>query len=300
MNEADDPQTAAQMRSLVDRAEAEAAEAQAIAAAARARAIQVRRKAELDTSAKLVANKEFPAEPAISAADTEIFAKPANPAQTQGRDTGKPKLIKTTAVAQSVGVDAADAPEERAPQQSPAAFKELVEEPRVSTGGVRRPQLFEVAAVLAVIVSCVALGSSVEMAVLHKNANRERQLVAEYSAAARQGVVTLTSLDFEHAEEGVRNILEVSTGTFRDDFLKTAENFTNAVERSNVVSQGAVQATAVDLDSLTDNSAVVLVASTSEITNAAGEKQDSRKYRVVVTVTRYGGQIKMSNVEFVP
>lgn len=303
MNEGDASQTAAEMRSLVDQAEAEAAEAQAIAAAARARASQVRRKAELaeiDASTKLVADKAIPAESATSAAATEVFAKPANPTDTNERDTRKPKLIKTNAAAQLVGGDAVDVPEERASQQSTAASSELVEGPGVSTVGLRRPKLSEVTAVLAVIVSCVALGASVEMAVLHKNANRERQLVAEYSAAARQGVVTLTSLNFEHAEEGVRNILEVSTGTFRDEFLKTAEDFTKVVERSNVISQGAVQATAVDLDSLTDNSALVLVASTTEITNADGNKQDSRKYRVVVTVTRYGGQIKMSNVEFVP
>jgi Mce-associated membrane protein len=124
--------------------------------------------------------------------------------------------------------------------------------------------------------------------------------VAEYAAAARQGVVTLTSLDFEHAKEGVHNILEVSTGTFKDDFLKMSGDFTNVVEQSKVISQGSVQATAVDLDSLTDNGAVVLVASTSEVTNAAGAKQDPRKYRLIVTVTREGGQLKMSKVEFVP
>jgi len=112
--------------------------------------------------------------------------------------------------------------------------------------------------------------------------------------------VTLTSLDFEHAKEGVQRIVEVSTGTFKDDFLKMADDFTNVVEQSKVVSQGSVQAAAVDLDSMTDNSAVVLVASTSEVTNAAGAKQDPRKYRLIVTMTREGGQLKMSKVEFVP
>ncbi len=138
------------------------------------------------------------------------------------------------------------------------------------------------------------------MAVLHKHAVRERQQVAEFAAAARQGVVTLTSLDFEHAKEGVQRIAAVSTGTFKDDFLKMAEDFTTVIEQSKVISQGSVQATAVELESMTDNSAVVLVASTSEVTNAAGAKQDPRKYRLIVTVTRDGGQLKMSKVEFVP
>jgi Mce-associated membrane protein len=134
----------------------------------------------------------------------------------------------------------------------------------------------------------------------HRNAQRKRERVAEFAAGARQGVVTLTSLDFNHAKEGVQHILENSTGSFRDDFLKMADDFTKVVEQSKVVSQGSVQAAAVDLDTMTDNSAVVLVASTSEVTNAAGAKQDPRNYRLIVTVTRDGGQLKISKVEFVP
>ena len=55
-----------------------------------------------------------------------------------------------------------------------------------------------------------------------------------------------------------------------------ADDFTKVVEQSKVVSQGTVQAAAVELDTMTDNSAVVLVACTSEVTNAAGAKQDPR------------------------
>ena len=67
-----------------------------------------------------------------------------------------------------------------------------------------------------------------------------------------------------------------------------------------MISQGSVQADAVDLDTMTDDSAVVLVATTSEVTNAAGAKQDPRNYRLIVTVARDGGQLKLSKVEFVP
>ncbi|MDT5173139.1 MAG: Mce-associated rane protein, partial [Mycobacterium sp.] len=37
----------------------------------------------------------------------------------------------------------------------------------------------------------------------------------------------------------------------------------------------------------------------SEVTNEAGAKQDPRKYRLIVTITRDDGQLKMSKVEFV-
>jgi Mce-associated membrane protein len=45
---------------------------------------------------------------------------------------------------------------------------------------------------------------------------------------------------------------------------------------------------------------VVLVAATSEVTNASGARQDPRPFRMSVTVTREGEQCKMSDVEFVP
>jgi Mce-associated membrane protein len=112
--------------------------------------------------------------------------------------------------------------------------------------------------------------------------------------------VTLTSLDFNDAKDGVRRILDNSTGVFKDDFIKMADDFTKVVEQSKVISQGSVQAAAVDMDSMTNDSAVVLVASISEITNAAGAKQDPRNYRLIVTVARDGGQLKISKVEFVP
>lgn len=307
MKKGDTPHTAAEIRSLADQAEAEAAEAEALAAAARARAraIQLRREAQLIET-------EEPVEEDLAAADDdEVDDEPAAIEKTR---KVKPKPAEVPdEVAGEVADEVADEPEDAEPVDesedvetdtaADAAADDDAPEAVVSVSGrrwPRRPKLSAVAAVIAVVVSLAAVGASVEMAVLHKHAVRERQQVAEFAAAARQGVVTLTSLDFEHAKEGVQRIVEVSTGTFKDDFLKMADDFTNVVEQSKVVSQGSVQATAVDLDSMTDTSAVVLVASTSEVTNAAGAKQDPRKYRLIVTMTRDGGQLKMSKVEFVP
>nr|WP_241011213.1 hypothetical protein [Mycobacterium gordonae] len=287
------PQTAAEIRSLADEAEAEAAEAEALAAAARARAraIKLRREAEAADTKKAVEEdiSDAPGDDEGGSADTEATGE----AEPEGAE-GVEEPDDTEAAEDSASADTravADAAEDDS--RETVAFGP-------GRRWLRRPKLSSVAAVLAVVVSLVAVGASAEMAVLHRHAVRERQQVAEYTAAARQGVVTLTSLDFEHAKEGVQSIVEVSTGTFKDDFLKMADDFINVVEQSKVVSQGTVQATAVDLDSMTDNSAVVLVASTSEVTNAAGAKQDPRKYRLIVTMTRDGGQLKMSKVEFVP
>ncbi len=165
---------------------------------------------------------------------------------------------------------------------------------------MHRPKWSTILASVAIIVIIAALAASGYMYKEHRDAERQRQRAAEFAAAARQGVVTLTSLDFNDAKDGVQHILENSTGSFKDDFVKMADDFTKVVQQSKVISQGSVQAAAVDLDTMTNDSAVVLVASTSEITNAAGAKQDPRNYRLIVTVARDGGQLKISKVEFVP
>lgn len=163
-----------------------------------------------------------------------------------------------------------------------------------------RPRLSTIAATCAVIATLAAVAGSVYMVGEHRDATQQHERAAEFAAAARQGIVNLTSLDFKDAKGGVQRIIDDSTGAFKDDFQKTADDFIKVVEQSKVVEQGVVRAAAVDLDSMTSDSAVVLVASTSEVTNAAGAKKDPRNFRLIVTVTRDGDQIKMSKVEFVP
>lgn len=69
-------------------------------------------------------------------------------------------------------------------------------------------------------------------------------------------------------------------------------------EQAKVTTEAQVNATAVD--SMTDDSAVVLVAATSRISNSAGADQDPRNWRLSVTVKQDGDQIKLAKVEFVP
>jgi Mce-associated membrane protein len=260
VNQDDGTQSSAEIRSLADQAEAEAAEAEALAGAAGARA----RAIQLRREAELI---EAKAEPAAAEAATDHavddHANSADPTSTSDADA--------------------------------------VEKPALRRRGrLRRASWSTVASAAAVIAILAALSGSVYMVVDHHRASENRQRVAEFAAAARQGVVTLTSLDYKDAKQGVQRIVENATGSFKDDFLKTADDFTKVVEQSKVVSQGTVGAAAVELGTMTDDSAVVLVASTSEVTNAAGAKQDPRKYRLIVTVTRDGGQLKLSKVEFLP
>ncbi|UGT92211.1 hypothetical protein LTS72_01865 [Mycobacterium ostraviense] len=282
MSDDETASTAAELRALAEQAEAEAAEAEALAVAARARAraIQLRRRAEVAAGPEEgpVAEED----PATEEVDAEVSGGEPD-------DSG-PTAVSETVEAErdsDVGGEDSDVDVSADADEAPAR---------------RRLRLTRsaVAAALAVMVILAALSGSLYMVVQHRDATRHRDRVAEFAAAARQGVVTLTSLDFTNAKQGVQRILDNSTGTFRDDMAKVADDFIKVVEQSKVVEQGTVQAVAVDVDTMTDDSAVVLVASTSEVTNAAGAKQDPRKFRLIVTITRDGDQLKMSKVEFVP
>ena len=285
MNEGETPSTAADIMALAEQAEAEAAEAEALAAAARARAraIQLRREAELAEARTQQAARE---ETAADLSGDEAAVDATADVGTEAPDT------ETTAAAES-----AVEPESESGEES---RDEAAEAEKPGRRRLRRPKWSTVAAALAVIVVLAALSGTGYMVKEHRDAVRQRQRAAEFAAAARQGVVTLTSMDFNNAKQSVQRILDDSTGSFKDDFLKMADDFVKVVEQSKVVSQGTVQSAAVELDSMTDNSATVLVASTSEVTNAAGAKQDPRSYQLIVTVARDGDQIKISKVEFVP
>jgi Mce-associated membrane protein len=154
------------------------------------------------------------------------------------------------------------------------------------------------AASVAGIVTCALITLSVLMVQHHRGVVRDQQRNAEYSAAARQSIVTMMSLDFNKAKEDVQRIIDNSTGQFKDDFQNNAPDFIKVAEDSKVVTDVTVNATAVE--SMTDNTATVLVAATSRVTNSAGAKQDPRSWRLSVDLKRDGGQIKMAKVEFVP
>jgi len=301
VNEDDTPHTAAEIRSLADQAEAEAAEAEALAAAARARAraIQLRREAEVAEAKQQPVTRE--------AVSDDKVEKPADSVATEVPDIRKVEPEVSEPAVQSEDVEPKDVETEERPADTDAVTAAEPADDEAETSAARRwrgrlgrPRWPTVAAALAIVVTLAALSASVYMVLDHRHTAEQHRRAAEFAAVARQGVVTLTSMDFEHAKEGVRSVIDVSTGSFKDDFLKMADDFTKVVEESKVVSQGTVQAAAVDLDTMTDNSAVVLVASTSEVTNAAGAKQDPRKYRLIVTVTRDGDQLKLSKVEFLP
>lgn len=155
-----------------------------------------------------------------------------------------------------------------------------------------------IAAGIAVACACALLATSGYQVWHHRQEQNRQRNAAEFAAAARQIVVTLMSIDFDNAQRNVEHILDNATGSFKQDFEGAAEDFVKVAQDAKVNTDTAVKATAVE--SLTDDSAVVLVAAASTITNAAGATADPRSWRLSITLEREEGQIRVSKVEFVP
>lgn len=163
---------------------------------------------------------------------------------------------------------------------------------------LRLPSLKAVAAGVVVLVIAGLLGGTGYMLWEHKKADNERQRNAEYAAAARQGVVNLMSMDYNHAKESVQRIIDDSVGRFQDNFKSSSEEMIKALQDSKMITKVTVNDAAVE--EMDDQTAVVMVAATShrEGPNAPKEDQQPRVWRVVVSLQRDGGQIKMSDIEF--
>jgi Mce-associated membrane protein len=256
---------AAEALALAEEAEAEAAEAEAIAAAARARARAIRLRRQAQATGVDAAPEVEDRAADVATETTDVVAEPVD------ADTEVSKE------------DAADESEE-------------------DPVGRRRWPVGRILKILAAAVAVFCTGALITLSVLmvidHRHQAAEQQRSAEFTAAARQSVVTLMSLDFNKAKEDVQRIIDNSTGQFRDDFKNQADDFIKVAQDSKVVTDVTVNATGVE--SMTDDSAVVLVSATSRVTNTAGAKQEPRSWRLSVNLQREGDQIKMSKVEFVP
>ena len=271
------PQDSAKSKSdamaLAEQAEAEAAEADALAAAARARARAIKLRREAQAQADEEAAEEADTTAAVEAPD--VSEAPAEAAEEAAEGPETPDEPETA--------EPSDAAEPATTPTEPARH-------RVS-------RLYWALTAAAVIAICALLGASGWMAWHHHNVLKEQQRSAAFITTARQGVINLTSLDFNKAKEDVQRVLDIATGEFRDDFQRRADDFVSVVKDSKAVTEGSVAATAIE--SMNNDSAVVLVLANERVTNLAGAKDQPRTFRFRVSVVHDGDELKVSKVEFV-
>jgi Mce-associated membrane protein len=163
---------------------------------------------------------------------------------------------------------------------------------------LRRPSRKAAAVAAAVVVTSASLTASGYVVWDRHNVAQQKQRSAEFATAARNAVVAMMSINASHARDDLQHFADDTTGSFKAGILLGAENVVKQIEQSKVSVKAAVQAVAVQ--SMTEDSAVVLVAAKSEITKPDQAKPESRSWRMVIDVERDAGKLKISKVEFVP
>ncbi|MGW0180063.1 hypothetical protein [Nocardia sp. NPDC003345] len=283
-------------------AEALAAQASAAAARARAKAARLRREAGGEDPGSGAGDPEGTAAERSAGGDdpetTQRAAAGTRPADVESETTreSEPDSAHTRSDATTAKVDLVKTADPESSGTARARAGRLVR--KVPVPALRRPgrrTLGRAVAVLVIVASLAAGGFSLWN---HHQIGAAQAREDEYLNAAREGVVALTTLDAARAADDVKRVLDHSTGAFRTDFQTRSEDFTKVVQQSQVATQGEITAAAVE--SMTDESAVVLVSAVSKVTNTAGAQQEPRMWRLSVTVTREGEELKMSKVEFVP
>jgi Mce-associated membrane protein len=294
LNDADEATARDEALALAEEAEAEAVEAEAAAAAARARARAIR----LRRQAEAAANGASAKTPAV-AEPAEVEQPEVEQAQAVELDeTDSPETETADESAEATDVDDAITADAAADDDTEDDDEAAAEPARRRRLKLPRLRLKVLAAALVIICTLGLLGVSGFMIWHHRHVAAEQQRSAEFAAAARQGVVTLMSLNFNHAKEDVQRIIDNTTGDFKKDFEGSAPDFTKVAQESKVITEATVNATAVQ--SMTKDTANVLVAVTTRVSNTASKEQQPRSWRLAVDVARDGGQIKLAKVEFVP
>ncbi|WAC54061.1 hypothetical protein [Gordonia sp. SL306] len=290
-------------------AEAAAARARANAALARARVARTQRgevKAPTDREPDSVQprsdtdNATGPETAIDDAADAaEIAEKRAVAGAAVAGDAADPppSAAGSTAVADS-GRAASDAVAEHDSTDRPSRIRRLAKATRLRKPSLRRPTKRGIAVTVMSVITVAALVTTALIGWHHHTATSEHERAQAFTAAADRGVTAITSLDFNNAQRDVQRILDQSTGAFYNDFKGRAKDFTSVIEQSKVTTKGKVTGSAVE--SMNGDDAVILVSAGSDVTNAAGAKQEPRTWRLRVTVSDVDGTMKISKVDFVP
>jgi Mce-associated membrane protein len=149
----------------------------------------------------------------------------------------------------------------------------------------------------AIVLVSASLATSGYIVWQHFTLAHQRQRAAEFATAARNGVEMFMSIDPDHAKENFQRIIGNTTGQLKSQLEVAANYMVKNAQEAKVTTKATVEDVAVE--SMTDNSAVVLVVAKSDTTNPDKTKRPPVTWRLSVDVNRDSGQLKMSKVEFV-
>lgn len=152
-----------------------------------------------------------------------------------------------------------------------------------------------VAVSLAALLVITGLGARFEYLIRQdQQVEQQRDLFLQI---AREAALNLTTIDYARVQADIQRVLDTSTGPFYDDFRTRSTAFADFVTKSQSKTQGTV--TESGIESITGDSARVLVAVSVNVSNIGATKQEPRNWRMRIDVRRNGDTVKLSNVGFV-
>jgi Mce-associated membrane protein len=125
-------------------------------------------------------------------------------------------------------------------------------------------------------------------------ADQQREL---FLRAARQDAQDMTTIRHTEVESDVQRILDLSIGTFHDDFAQRRQPFIEHIKHEQSTSLGTV--TEAGLESVGGNSARALVAISVKLSKAGNAEQKLDGFRLRINLQRVGAGVKVSDVEYV-
>lgn len=154
---------------------------------------------------------------------------------------------------------------------------------------------------LAIALGALGLASSAGLAGWNSygawqshQADQQREL---FLRVARQDAHDMTTIRHAQVESDVERILDLSVGTFHDDFAQRRQPFIEHIKHEQSTSLGTVME--AGLESVTDNSARALVTVSVKLTKADSGEQKLDGFRLRLDLQRVGAEIKVSDVEYV-
>jgi len=121
---------------------------------------------------------------------------------------------------------------------------------------------------------------------------------SEYLQSARQAALNLATINWQHADDDVKRIMDSAAGQFYDDFAQRSQPFIQVVKQAQSVSVGTVTEAALESHSASEAQALVSVS--VKTSSTAGAESVPRAWRMRISVQKLDGQLKVSRVEFVP
>jgi Mce-associated membrane protein len=162
---------------------------------------------------------------------------------------------------------------------------------------LRRPTRKAVIASSAVVVLFASLAASGYIVWQHRTLVQQHQHAAEFAAAAREEVAKLMSIDPAHAAENLQHTIDDTTGALKSQLEATSGYMAKNAQEAQVTTKATVQDVAIE--SMTDNSAVVLVVAKSDTINPDKSVRPPVFWRLSVNIDRDGDRLKMSKLDFV-